>query len=104
MNIYINFVVGKKWMFTRKDPLLLTPGASERVPLSAKTIQGGEQGWELIDRNRLVRDQCEVASCQHAACEIAHKRGSLEVEVTEHFVGLPSSEESDDVSVDIGAQ
>ena len=31
----IRFVLwlAKKWMFTRKDPLLLTPGASERVPL-----------------------------------------------------------------------
>ena len=36
------FCVGKKWMFTRKDPLLLTPGASERSAAAAKVIMGGK--------------------------------------------------------------
>jgi len=47
----IRFVLwlAKKWMFTRKDPLLLTPGASERVPQEGVGEVGqlklSRQGW-----------------------------------------------------------
>ena len=67
----ISIVVGKKWIFTRKDPLLLTPGASERVPLEGV----GEVGqlktiYTRAESNRPLRFQSLVfyvclSSVQH---------------------------------------
>ena len=41
---------------------------------------------------------------EHATGKVRHERGGLQMEVTEHFVGAPSAEESDDVGIDVGEE
>ena len=53
----------------------------------------------------MIWDQCKVTACEHAASEVGHEQRCLEVKVTEHrVVRVPSAEDSDDVSVDVGAE
>jgi len=45
-----------------------------------------------------------VAAAQHAGRKVFHEGLGLEVEVAQHFVGSPTTEELDDVGIDVGAE
>ena len=55
-------------------------------------------------RDHLVREEAEVSALEHAGSEVGHDWGCLEVEVSEHFVGSPSSKEANDVGVYLGTE
>lgn len=66
---------------------------------------GGREGGGLQGlRDKLVGDQGEIASREHRFGEVFHDRRCLKVKVSEHFVGSPASEESNDVCVHFGAK
>ena len=46
----------------------------------------------------------EGAAEEHKAREVSHNRFRLNVEIAEHLIGVPVTDEADVVSVDIGAQ
>ena len=52
----------------------------------------------------MVREEAEVAMIEHAASELAHDRFGLDLEVAEHLIGAPSSEQADDVGVNFGTE
>ena len=61
--------------------------------------EAGSQRWDVA-----VGMEGEDPTIEHAGRKISHQRLRLNVEITEHLVGLPSAEEADDVWVDVGAQ
>ena len=52
----------------------------------------------------LGRREAEIAASEHGGREAVHDRVSLNVKVTEHFVGFPTSDHAEDVAIDAGAQ
>ena len=50
----------------------------------------------------MIRMKDEVAVVEHAAGEMAHDGLGLNVEITKHFVRSPSTEQPDNISVDLG--
>ena len=68
---------------------------------------GREKGWEkekeLVHRNGTVGKQGEL-SVQHSGGETTHDRFGLNMEVTQHFIGAPTTDETNDVSVNLCAK
>jgi hypothetical protein len=58
----------------------------------------------LEEWNGLVGEQSERPADKHAACKIPHDGFGLDVQVTEHFVAAPATEETDDVGVNLCTQ
>ena len=58
----------------------------------------------LIERDGGIRVKPEGAAEEHKAREVSHNRLRLNMEVAEHFIRVPATDEADVVSVDIGAQ
>ena len=53
---------------------------------------------------RIMGRKVELAMVQHFFCQVLHGWNGLEVEVPEHFIGPPPSEEADDVRVHVGTE
>jgi hypothetical protein len=58
----------------------------------------------LEEWNGLIWEQSERPADKHAVCEIPHDGFGLDVQVTEHFVAAPSTQEADYVGVDLRTQ
>ena len=50
----------------------------------------------------LIGDQGVGTPCKHALGEGVHNRGGLEMQVTQHLIRAPASEQADDIRVNIG--
>jgi hypothetical protein len=61
---------------------------------------------DVLSLNRSVGagDEGEVPVLQHGAGKLVDKGQSLCMEVSEHGIGMPSANESDDVRVNLSAQ
>jgi hypothetical protein len=57
----------------------------------------------LVHWNGTVGKQGEL-SLQHSGGETSHDRFGLDMEVTQHFIGAPATDETDDISVDLSAK
>ena len=56
------------------------------------------------DGDCLVGQESKGAALEHAGREIPHHRFSLHVEVAQHFVRAPATEQTNDITVDMGTK
>ena len=63
--------------------------------------KGGKELGGLMRRHELVRDE-RILCLQHLACKAAHHWLRRKVEVTQHLVRAPTTEETYDVGVNVG--
>ena len=52
----------------------------------------------------MIWQQSVVTTLKHSGREMTHKRLGLHVEVSEHLIGLPSSQQANPIRVDVGAK
>ena len=62
--------------------------------------RGKASRWKQI----VIRKQSVRTAVEHTGGEIAHDRLSLDMQITEHLIGLPSAKQTNAISVDVGAQ
>ena len=62
-------------------------------------IQGGSGG--LMRRHELVRDKL-VLCLEHLAGKVVHDGLGCEMEIAEHFVRPPATQEANDIGVNVG--
>ena len=64
---------------------------------------GKPVGWALGSTlgNQVVWDEGVVCRREHASCVVPHERVSLHVQIPEHFIQTPPSDEADDVGVNL---
>ena len=67
-----------------------------------KELTSMEQDLEA--GNMLVWQECISSTCKHKAAEVIHDGSSLQVEVAEHFVRLPTPKQMDDVTANLGTK
>ena len=70
----------------------------QRVGLSCGSAR---DGWHSVHGNRLPGDEGVGPRLYHPPGVVGHERRGLDVEVSEHFVRLPTADESNDVRVDL---
>jgi len=59
--------------------------------------------WEqLVGDLLLVLEQSVFTTSEHAACIVSHQWGGLYVQVAQHLIRFPSTNQADDVGVHIG--
>ena len=89
--------------------------AKEMIGWERRKEQGREQEvglkWNmerreggLIERDGGIRMKPEGAAEEHKARDVSHNRFRLNMEIAEHLIGAPATDEVDVVGVDVGAQ
>ncbi len=69
-------------------------------------ILGGSKAWEVwsIHGNSRVRVHGKGAVVEHTGSKIAHDGFGLDMEVAQHLIGAPASDQSDDVGINLGTK
>jgi hypothetical protein len=91
---------------------LESPWASEGKGWEAgQSLQGGELSRRRQPKDgdgcggkRLVREQGESAMLDHCGGQTGGVWESLDVEVAQHLVGAPATDQPNDVGIDAGAE
>ena len=56
----------------------------------------------LVHGHDLIRNEGEITRVEHSCGVILHEFFRLDMKITEHFVGSPAPNETDDASVNVG--